>query len=360
MIMTVFIHQTIGAQQQCVRLFTSQQTIHFTTDNDMRHIQVTTILALLAIMSCTRKDALSFEDSEQALDACREELHNLRGVGHASINQVITLTQSWTQLRDSVANRLIADSTDNTTAIQQFLILSDSIRRELVRIAGLEARSMQDLIHFKMNITEKSASEYYEEAMNFYETMDKSGVYPDVRTTIEEYTAMMNGASINDEKELKEFLMREDRCFRSLMAYLNQVPRETLDHLAARTEEVFSHARFTEVDADLLSVYLTMRLNRRVLQDAQACRMAIKSNDSLVADQCDNYRYTLLQPFVLFDHRSMAVLTPQQKEQLCVLARELPELLARMDRSGANRQGVENSLNDLATFVIKSYIATLR
>ena len=313
---------------------------------------------MLSLCSCRPDPHPSFQDIDQAIDACRKELRQLRKVDKATMNKVIILTQGWTELKDSVTVCFERDTTDNLELLHIFWCLSDSIRNELARIAGLEARTLKDMVLLKRKTCCKVNSELLTKAKVFFYDMDRTHTYPDVRTTIEEYTALMNTTVINDENGLKDFLLKEDRCFRSLMAFLNHIPRSTLDSLSQRTEEVFANASLTSMDTEMLGIYLIMRINRRVIQNAQTCRAAILSLSNLSDEERKNYRYMLLQPFILFDDKSIAVLTEQQVVFLNALAEELPELLVRMDNSGCGRQAVASEINQLAGFFIKSYLIT--
>ena len=324
----------------------------------MKRERFTVFLVVLLLCACSKNHNHAFDNCEQAIEACREELNHLQRIDRAPINKVVSLTQSWTQLKDSVSNCLQRDTTCSQDIRRRLIILSDSIRDELVRIAGLECRNMQDVVAFKTRTADNDKPKTFEEAKAFFKEMDKALVFPDVRTTIEMYTSLMNGTSINDEKGLKDFLLKEDQCFRSLMVYLKFIPSDTLQKLSQRTEQVFAQLSLMSIDEDVLTTYLTMRINRRVVQNATTCCEVIKSDKKLTEEQRSNYRYMLLQPFMALDGKSMAMLTEEQRNTLNALATELPTLLVILDPSDQDIHSMKEQLNSIARYIIQSHIKT--
>ena len=106
-------------------------------------------------------------------------------------------------------------------------------------------------------------------------------------------------------------------------------------------------------------LYLTMRFNRRIIQNAMACRNDIINNQRLDRDQRANYKWMLIQPFMAIDDYSAAVLTKEQGEQLLSLSDDLPGLLERLDAK-KHVQDKENNLTEvLSDYFLKSYLSSI-
>lgn len=106
-------------------------------------------------------------------------------------------------------------------------------------------------------------------------------------------------------------------------------------------------------------LYLTMRFNRRIIQNAEVCRKDIKANVPLTETQSYNYRWMVIQPFMTIDSYSMAVLTEDQVKVLMNMAAELPKILAYIDGKDYDKSPAEETqrLNDiLSEYILKSYL----
>ena len=137
------------------------------------------------------------------------------------------------------------------------------------------------------------------------------------------------------------------------MKYLAQVDTETLQKLTMGTTRVFDGlyspvgAQVDDVN-DRTMLYLSMRFNRRIIQNALACPEDILSRRRLGNTQQANYRWMLIQPFMAIDDYSAAVLTEEQREQLLALSDDLPGLLERLDARKHVRDK-ENNLTEVLT-----------
>ena len=104
-------------------------------------------------------------------------------------------------------------------------------------------------------------------------------------------------------------------------------------------------------------LYLTMRFNRRIMQNAIACREDILNNKQLSREQRVSYRWMLIQPYVSLDGYSTAALTKKQREELMVISKELPILLNRLDNKKKTKEEENKLIATLADYFLKSYIS---
>lgn len=133
-------------------------------------------------------------------------------------------------------------------------------------------------MYFKLNtamqrkVLEKNA--IYKDAVKYYEKLDTYPLYPSLKTTLAAYGRLLSSTtSFKQGDELMNFIALEDKCFRSLMKYLAQVDTETLQKLTMGTTRVFD-GLYSSVGAqvddvnDRTMLYLSMRFNRRIIQNA--------------------------------------------------------------------------------------------
>ena len=92
-----------------------------------------------------------------------------------------------------------------------------------------------------------------------------------------------------------------------------------------------SNANIENNNNERIMMYLNMRFNRRILQNAEVSRNDIKNNVKLNETQIANYRWMIIQPFLTIDNKAMATLTEQQVNTLKEMAKELPRNLAFLD-----------------------------
>ena len=99
--------------------------------------------------------------------------------------------------------------------------------------------------------------------------------------------------------------------------------------------------------------------NKRIIQSAVDVRSQMaKRNGELTDQQRSNYRWLLIQPFLVMDNYATAALTPQQENLLVELAEQLPELLAALD--GHTDQGDAEKLTSvLSEYFLKSYLKSV-
>lgn len=207
-------------------------------------------------------------------------------------------------------------------------------------------------------------SETYKDAVKFYESLDNQGMYSSAPMTISAYYILLKSVkSFKQERQLLSFITEEDKCFRSLMNYLSKVSNSDLQNLTNATTAIFddlysSVGNKSDDVNDRTMLYLTMRFNRRIIQNAMACRNDIINNQRLDRDQRANYKWMLIQPFMAIDDYSTAVLTDEQRETLIKLTDELPALLGKLDVQKKSDNEQIKLTNVLANYFLKSYLST--
>lgn len=325
---------------------------------------------MAACLFCSCTSHPSFKNSTEAIEACKAKLTELQSYKDADIEKVADLTSQWQELQDSSYSVFSKDSTINLKSpiAMAYFVISDSIRTELTRLAFSQQRSLQDVMYLKLNTAsdrEKiQKSDTYKKASEFYEKLDKEKTIKGLERILGDYNKLLNKTrTFEKEAQLLSFIQREDRCFRSLMEHLSNVPMRDMQRLTQETSGLLNRlydsvGKKSDEINDRTMLYLTMRFNRRIMQNAIACREDILNNNYLNNEQRVSYRWMLIQPYVSMDEYSTSVLTKKQREELMILSKELPVLLNRLDNQKKTKKEEDKLVNTLADYFLKSYISS--
>lgn len=297
---------------------------------------------MFVLASCNQHP--SFSSSQDALDGCKKQLQLLQQKQDASIEELSSLTSTWLEVQDSAYSAFGRDS-------------------------SLNLKSPMAVAYFKqhtaMQKEKMEKSDIYRDAVKYYEKLDDYPIYSSLQETMSAYSSLLSSAKpFRQGDELIKFIALEDKCFRSLMKYLSQVKPENLQQLTVATTRVFDglySSVGTQADEvnDRTMLYLSMRFNRRIVQNALACKDDILSRKRLSTEQKANYRWMLIQPFMAIDDYSAAVLTKEQGEQLLSLSDDLPGLLERLDAKKHVRDKENNLTEVLSDYFLKSYLSSI-
>lgn len=347
----------------------------------MEHKNLTSVIMAVAMIivtavsftACNKElKKFSFETTQQAVDACHKELAAIRPLKKATMEELSVIADRWIALQDTTFSVMVRDSTiDSSSDIAaDFFAVSDSIRGEIMRLALDEPRTMKDVIYFKVHTARNrdniQESKDYKNAVAFYDDLDKAATYKTAEESVKNYEALLQkSGTFKKEAELLKFIGEEDRCFRSLMEHLHDVKQEDLETLASRTALIFQKLyESTQVNPEnpvssRLIMYISMRFNRRIIQNAEAVVRDCQSGKELTEQQTSNYRWMLLQPYLSIDTYSMASITEKQAEILQKMAEELPRTLAYIDGKDfdkSDKSETENLPDILTRYFLKSYL----
>lgn len=345
----------------------------------MKHrIQQCTMVCSAAFMLMTacaeKRSSFDFCTAQDALTACRKELSKIERMKSADIKTLGEITNEWLEIQDSTVSVMMRDTTavsDNDYTVDLFAV-TDSIRKEILRLALAEERSMPEIVRLKVatahNRKKTVESKDFKAASGFYAKMDDEPLYKNLTETLDEYDKLLTSSPFKKEQQMLGFIRREDKCFRSLLTYLTEVPEEHLQDITDKTADLFDNL-YRKVAADpdnelseRVMLFLTMRFNRRVIQNAEACMKDIKEEKKLNSQQTANYRWMIIQPFMTIDNHAMATLTEKQVESLVSVAGELPALMAFLDgkdiEKGTKEQTAELS-RMLSEYFLKAYLKSI-
>lgn len=335
----------------------------------MKKIILGGLFFAFTLISCEKHPA--FKTSIEAIEACKKELDNLSSKTSVDTKELVKLTNEWIEIRDSSYSVFAKDPTMTIKSDKSYayFMLSDSIRKKLEELAVSKDRTLEDVMYLKLNTAAErnkvSNSKTYQEAVDFYESLDDMSIYTSLAKTLQEYDLLLKNTGIlKKENQLLEFIKTEDRCYRSLMANLSQVTQTQLEKLTNRTARIISvlYANVGKKNNeanDKAMLYLTMRFNRRIVQNMVACREDIAKEKKLNNTQRANYRWMLIQSYMGLDSYSIAALTEKQRKTMLNITKELPVLLTKLDGGKLTKETKNILSQTLSQYFLKTHMSII-
>lgn len=335
----------------------------------MKKIILGGLFFAFTLVSCEKHPA--FKTSIEAIEACKKELDNLSSKTSVDTKELVNLTNEWIEIRDSSYSVFAKDPTMTIKSDKSYayFMLSDSIRKKLEELAISKDRTLEDVMYLKLNTAAErnkvSNSKTYQEAVDFYESLDDISIYTSLAKTLQEYDLLLKNTGIlKKENQLLEFIKTEDRCYRSLMANLSQVTQAQLEKLTNRTARIISvlYANVGKKNNDAndkAMLYLTMRFNRRIVQNMVACREDIANEKKLNNTQRANYRWMLIQSYMGLDSYSIAALTEKQRKTMLNITKELPVLLTKLDGGKLTKETKNILSQTLSQYFLKTHMSII-
>lgn len=301
------------------------------------------LMLLLVLTACSRGHDFKFENPQDALNACESELKTLSKKKRVDIKELTEITNRWIALQDSSIH-ILATTTDADAyapVINSFFQVTDSIRSTIIRLSKSQHRTMEDAIYLKVNVTYGQEAirknKDYKEALDFYAGLDKNKLISSPDEAMKAYKNLFSHIdSVKKENDLFMYIAEEDRCYRSLLQYQTKLNAEIVEDIAEKTENFFNGLQQavsknnSSQNARLLT-YLNIRINRRMVQYAQACASDIDKGMKITGQNRETYRWALLQPYLTIDKFLAAYLTDEQKETLSVIGTKLPDYFLYID-----------------------------
>ena len=324
----------------------------------------------MLITSCNNGYDFNFKTPEEAINTCRKELYELIDTETASTKELAEITNRWIALQDSTI-KIMSKETDKKASqitINTFFSVADSIRQQISKIAYSKKRSINDVVYLKVNTVynEKTirSSEEYKNAIAFFEGLNSEKLYESPEKAMEEYQRIFKEIEkVKKEKELLDFMRREDICFRSLLKFQSEISLEETEQLADKTEMFFDKLQYAinkqeSEDNYRLLAYLNVRINRRIIENAKTCANDIARKKNLSMESRNSYRWILLQPFLSIDKYLAAYLTDDQKEALNEIGKNLPDYLNYLDETKVkvSKKDKENLKELLTNSLLSMYL----
>lgn len=328
------------------------------------------LISILYLSGCSSKENYLFQDSDEAVHAYNNLLQQIRLHDRASIDLILDLVYEWRTLSDSVSACINRDSIDNKNyhTKSAYSIIGDSIIFELERLIDSSPRNFKDYycILNKLSSPElpKEVRNLVASAHQFFHSMDSVTIPQiDKRHTILLYENTLDSAlsrNIHSKQDILHFLKSEDIAFRLFLSHLSSWGDMSLDHIKVKTQaQIKSIFESITKSQEIMSkseivILMTMRNNRRLLQNATTCVTDVHILDFKDNNQATAYLWMLLQPWLSIDGFCYTLLSQEEKISLEKLAAEMPQAFRQLE-SGH----FPIDLNELPPLLIKAYIDNL-
>lgn len=328
------------------------------------------LVSILYLSGCSSKENHHFEDSDEAVHAYTDLLYQIRQYDTASTDLIVDLVCEWRTLSDSVFACINRDSIDNKNyhTKSAYNIINDSIILEFERLIDSSPRNFKDYYHVLNKLSSPALPEEVKNlvasAHHFFHSMDSDTILQlDKQHTILFYENMLDSAlsrNIRSKQDILHFLKSEDIAFRLFLCHLSSWGDISLDHIKVKTQaQIKSIFESTTRSQEIMSkseivILMTMRNNRRLLQNATTCVTDVHKLDFKDSNQATAYLWMLLQPWLSIDGFSYTLLSQEEKISLEKPAIEMPQAFSQLE-SGH----FPIDLNELPPLLTKAYIDNL-
>lgn len=319
------------------------------------------IFIMSACGTSVKNTAMTTED---ALASYSDFLHEIERKKYADMNDIISLSQQWHTSGDSVRACIARDSIGHSEAA--FNMLNDSIQYHMDRLIDSRPRNFGDYLSAIECLSElevdTASANIVKSVQAFYQKADSLPVYRTGKArTIAMYEKILEkyiALGFKKKKTVLQFLQDEDVAFRSFLEHLPALGNVPLDGIKWKSEAATKsmaelvndkHPSFTKSE---LVILLTMRNNRRLILNAVKCIKDINTTALEKGNQSNAYLWMLLQPWVIMDDFSYALLTPQQLADLKKLADETPLAMKKLKETH-----FPVDTDRLPALLIKSYVS---
>ena len=303
--------------------------------------------ATIALASCGNKtDNYMFQTDEEATNAYKSYLSEVRNMGTISTKRLIESVNEWQTLRDSVYAYIAKDTTSRPHRNHENIVrvLHDSLRIEFTRLALSQPRSFADVLLIKEKTSQYRQDTELAQAVTdtepFFLSLDSVAPYNGNATQIvsiyQSFLANTLKSGIDSKDKMLTFIQEEDRLFRSFLNHLPELADADLSAITDETEKcclsVFRSAEDGKLSCRDVLIYTAKRTNRRIVLNALACCDDIDLNKVKSEEQARAYVWMLLQPYIALDGFSMTVLSETERIKLYEVANKTPLMIANLNR----------------------------
>ncbi|MFR0921493.1 MAG: hypothetical protein ACLSG2_17260, partial [Bacteroides intestinalis] len=165
---------------------------------------------------------------------------------------------------------------------------------------------------------------------------------------------------IHSRNELITYITKEDAIFRAFLSHLHDFEGESMVDITRGTEQccsqIFLAAERKEITYREAMLYLTMRTNRRQIQNMQICIEDVRNKKIKTSSQAHAYIWMLIQPYTSLDGFSMTLLSDKERKQLDRMAAQTPVTFKTLSRILQSESG---QLTELPGMLMDIFIQTL-
>lgn len=323
-----------------------RQTFPILKNHTLRHLYLVALAFVFYGCRSTDKDThLTAEETRIAYQDFFQKIKSQKTIG---TEELISLTNEWRRLEQAASDGNLSDtaSTQIAHASKELMVWNDSIRLQIRRLINSRPRSLADYLTVVRGLNDievDSLSMGLVSAVHrFYRKAGTADIYKGSgKETVRKYDRLLENTlkkGIHTKQDAFSFLMQEDAAFRSFLHHLpalstGDIPMGSI----TRNTSVVIH-RIIELADTVPPVFgktevvilLTIRNNRRLLQNAEACVENLKHLRIKDEGQAAAYLWMLLQPWITFDGFAYALMDEEEWRRVEGLAVQTPGTLGKL------------------------------
>lgn len=303
--------------------------------------------ATVALASCGNKtDNYIFQTDEEAANAYKSYLSEVRNMGTISTERLIESVKEWQILRDSVYACIAKGTTSRPHQNPENTVrmLHDSLRIEFTRLALSQPRSFADVLLIKEKTSQyrkdTELAQAVTDAEPFFRSLDSvASCHGNAKQTVSIYQSFLANtlkSGIDSKDKMLAFIQEEDWMFRSFLDHLSELADANLSAITRDTEKcclsIFQSAENGRLSYRDALVYTAKRTNRRIVLNALVCCDDIDKNRVKSKEQARAYVWMLLQPYISLDGFSMIVMSEIERIKLYEVANNTPLMIANLNK----------------------------
>ena len=306
-------------------------------------------------------------DAPTALKAHQAFLQKAVKTRETDIKEVVALTKEWFVLSDTLLHHVQPDSIPHRIyGNMTYRSLQDSVANRLEAMVDAEVRSFEDILTVREALYEQQPNDSLfdgADARKFFASLDAAELPKLTKEqAVSSYSTLLKSylkKGIKSKSDMLRFIRAEDLAFQGFLVHLHELGNVSLKNITSFTEGVceliFKSACEGQMASDAPIIYMFMRTNRRIIQNAMTCLADIKEGRVTGDDeQAVVYLWMMMKPFFPMDGLTLSLLTDKQKQDLRTLAHELPAVSASLNKGmGWAPLPIEEMPNE----IIKEYVS---
>lgn len=328
-------------------------------------------VAVFTLTSCGGESGKPYgEARDTPAGICKVYLSELRTQDGLSFEGLTARLSQWQAVRDSVSAYIRRDTLwrSHTDTRKECLLLHDSIRMELSRLALSRPRTYKEVLALKERFSpyanDGELHRSAQEIRPFFASLDSRKAYRGGKEQLlSAYRTLLSetqSKGIHSHDDLTRFIEKEDALFRAFLGRLDDYNDMDLSDITRDTEkccaEVFRAAGRQEITYKEAMIYMALRTNRRVIQNVRACLDGVHRGEVATPRQAHAFIWMILQPYASLDGFCLALLSPGDKEALDRIATETPGAFSALRKILPSE---DDRLGELPGMLIEIHIATL-
>ncbi len=288
-----------------------------------------------------------------------------------SVGQLSERIVEWRRLDDAVRMALARDSASRTVLYYKgiYRIINDSIHAGLYRLAVSGTCSYHDLLYLHRQtspyLQDTNIQQAAEQARSFFDSIDSIPV----QDTESGRRVMRRYRLFLDKAVEKEFLHKDDLLYFisedyvRYKAFLQHLPEyadsdmsDIIRDIERCCERIFRAANDSVLPRQDAMIYLTMRMNLRLMRTAQAALADLDSGKVRSRETARAYMWMLVQPFMLMDDLSVALMSDEDISEMYRIADAMPKETEKL----AGMMGTDKRItSEIPVLLMKIYITRL-